>query len=182
MIASTAERFLAHNAQVAGQWQQLGSTTLAGVEKLVLLQIGFVRSLLSGTGGDLIAIANADSASNALAAQAALVKPLLERSITFMQEAQAISVETGNALHKTAQTRLLEDRQDWAAAWDALAAQAPTGSESVFQLVKSTLQASHCAMDGVENSTRQALELAQQQAAALTASALRTVRTAARKK
>lgn len=175
------EQILAANKTAAAEAQALAATAFAGFEKLVALNVAATKSALFETA-DFSSIFSAKNPTDALAAQASLVKPMAEKSIAYGRSVYAIASETGAELTAAAEGKFAEAQKTAAAALDNMAKNAPAGTESVVAVVKSAVAASQNALETAKASAKKAVEVAEKQANALTDNVLGAVKTNSRKK
>jgi len=184
MTATTlnVEQILAANKTAVAEAQALAASAFAGFEKLVNLNVATTKSALFDTTGDFTSAFSAKNPTDALAAQAALVKPLAEQAIAYGRSVYAIATETSAELTSATEAKLAEAQKAATAAFDNLAKNAPAGSESVFAVVKSAVAASQNALESAKASAKKAVELAEKQAITATEQALSSVVKAPAKK
>jgi phasin family protein len=176
------EQILAANKTAAAEAQALAATAFAGFEKLVALNLAATKSALFDTTSDFTSAFSAKNPTDALAAQASLVKPLAEKSLAYGRSVYAIATETGAELSAAAEGKLAEAQKTLATAMDTMVKNAPAGTESLVAVVKSAVAASQNAMDSAKASAKQALATAEKQAATLADNALSSVKTATSRK
>lgn len=162
--------------------QNMASVLLAGMEKYAELNLGATKSALLETSDDYLSALSATSANDSLAAQASLVKPLIEKSISYSRSAYNIAAETNTALVALAESQFAGLQESMMASVDEMAKSAPAGSESLVTIFKSSVAAGQNAIDTARQSAKKAMQHAEQQAAAVTDTALQTVKTTIRKK
>jgi phasin family protein len=184
MTATTlnVEQILAANKTAVAEAQALAATAFAGFEKLVALNIAATKSALFDTSADFTSAFSAKNPTDAMAAQASLVKPLAEKSIAYGRSVYAIASETGAELGAAAEAKLAEAQKTATAALENMAKNAPAGTESVVAVVKSAVAASQNALESAKASAKKAVEMAEKQANAVTDNALNAVKTNSRKK
>ena len=178
----TVEQILAANKTAAAEAQAMAATAFAGFEKLVALNIAATKSALFDTTSDFTSAFSAKNPTDALAAQASLVKPLAEKTLAYGRSVYAIASETSAELSAAAEGKLAEAQKTLTGALDNMAKNAPAGTESLVAVVKSAVAASQNAMDSAKASAKQAVATAEKQAAALADNALNAVKTTSRKK
>jgi phasin family protein len=181
MTTLTVEQILAANKTAAAEAQALAATAFAGFEKLVALNVATTKSALFETA-DMTSVFSAKNPTDALAAQAALVKPLAEKSIAYGKSVYAIASETSAEFAAAAEGKFAEAQKTATAALDNMAKNAPAGTESVVAVVKSAVAAGQNALETAKASAKKAVEVAEKQATALTDNVLSTVKTNSRKK
>ena len=176
------EQILAANKAAAAEAQALAATAFAGFEKLVALNLATTKSALFDTTADFTSAFSAKNPTDALAAQASLVKPLAEKTIAYGRSVYAIASATSAELSVAAEGKLAEAQKALGTALDNMAKNAPAGTESVVAVVKSAVTASQNALDSAKASAKKAVEMAEKQAAVVTDNALNAVKTTSRKK
>jgi phasin family protein len=185
MTATTlnVEQILAANKTAVAEAQALAASAFAGFEKLVALNLATTKSALFDTTADFSSAFSAKNPSDALAAQASLIKPMAEKAIAYGREVYAIATETSAELTASTEAKLAEAQKAATAAFDNMAKNAPAGSESVFAVVKSAVAASQNALETAKASAKKAVEQAEKQLTTATEQALSSVvKTTAKKK
>jgi phasin family protein len=182
MTTLTVEQILAANKTALTEAQNIAATALAGFEKLVALNLSATKAALTETSAELLSTFTAQNPSDVLAAQAALIKPLAEKTVSYSRSVYAIASETTGELTKAAEAKTSEAQKVFANTLDTMAKNAPAGSESVVAAVKSALTAGQHAIETAKSTAKKAVEIAEKQAASVTETALNTVKSPARKK
>jgi len=182
MNTFTAESLTSVNKNAFTLAQSMAAAVFSGMQKFAELNLGATKSAVFETGEDFISALGATTATDALAAQASLVKPLLEKSISYSRSMYNISAETNAALAELAEAQFAEVQKSTLASIDALAKNAPGGSESLVAVLKSSMVAGQKAIDTAKQSAKKAVEQAEQQVAAVTDTALQNVKTTTRRK
>ena len=175
----TVEQFVTANMKAVSEAQALAATAFGGFEKLVELNMAATKTALFHNSGDFLSAFSASSPTDALAAQAALVKPLAEQSIAYAKSVYAIATETSSELSKVAEEKFAEGQKAVTVAVENIAKNAPAGSESVFAVFRSAVSAGQNAIEAAKTSAKKAVEVAESQAANLTETALNSVKTTA---
>jgi phasin family protein len=160
----------------------VASAALAGFEKLVALNIAATKSALFDTSADFMSAFTAQSPSDALAAQASLVKPLAEKTVAYGRSVYAIATEAGAELTKVSEAKAAESQKAVISALEEMAKNAPAGSESVVAALKSAVNAGQQAIETAKSTAKKAVEVAEKQAASVTETALNSVKAPSRKK
>ena len=182
MTTLNLEQIVAANKNAVAEAQALAATAFAGFEKLVELNMAVTKSALFDTTGDLYSVFNAKNPTDALAAQASLVKPLAEKGLSYGRSVYAIASETGAELTKATEAKIAEGQKTLATSLDDMAKNAPAGSEAVVAVVKSAVTASQNAIDTAKTSAKKAVELVEKQVASVSDTAMNAVKTTSRKK
>jgi len=182
MSTLNLDQIAAASKNAVAEAQSLAATAFGGFEKLVELNLAATKSALFDTTGDLYSVFSAKNPTDALAAQASLVKPLAEKAISYGRSVYAIASETTAEFTKSAEAKIAEGQKNFTTALDTAAKNAPAGSESVVAVIKSAVTAGQNALDTAKSSAKKAVELAEKQAATVTDTALNAVKTTSRKK
>jgi len=173
-----AEQFVNANKTAFADAQSLAATAFGGFERLVDLNISVTKTALFHNSTDFFAAFSANSPTDALAAQAALVKPLAEQSVAYAKAVYAIATETSSELTSAAEEKFAEGQKAVTAAVENLAKNAPAGSETIVAAFKSAVSAGQNAIDSAKTSAKKAMDVVEKQATDLTDSALNSVKTA----
>jgi phasin family protein len=184
MTATTlnVEQILAANKSAVAEAQALAASAFAGFEKLVELNMAATKSALFDTSADFTSAFSAKNPTDALAAQASLVKPMAEKAIAYGRSVYAIATGTAAELSVAAEGKLAEAQKTFAVALDDMAKNAPAGTESVVAAVKSAVVAGQNAVETAKASAKKAVEAAEKQVNAVADNALSAVKTNSRKK
>lgn len=182
MTTLNVEQILAANKTAMAEAQTVAATALAGFEKLVALNLAATKSALFDTSADIMSAFTAQNPTDALAAQASLVKPLAEKSVAYGRSVYAIATETSAELAQVAEAKAAESQKAMTSALDEMAKNAPAGSETVVAALKSAVTAGQQAIDSAKSTAKKAVEMAEKQAASVADTALNAVKTPSRKK
>jgi phasin family protein len=182
MTTLNVEQILAANKTAMADAQALAATAFAGFEKLVALNLAATKTALFETTGDLSSAFDAKNPTDALAAQASLVKPLAEKAIAYGREVYAIAAGTTAEFSVAAEGKIAEAQKALSNSLEEMAKNAPAGTESMVAVVKSAVAAGQNAIDSAKASAKKAVEVAEKQVTAVTDNALSAVKTNSRKK
>lgn len=176
------EQILAANKTAAADAHALAATAFAGFEKLVALNLAAVKDALFETSNDFSSAFSAQNPTDALAAQASLVKPLAEKAIAYGREVYAIAAGTTAELSVAAEGKIAEAQKTLSDSLEEMVKSAPAGTESLVAVVKSAVAAGQNAIDSAKASAKKAVESAEKQVNAVADNALSAVKTNGRKK
>jgi phasin family protein len=182
MTALNLEDIQATSKDVVDGALNLAIAAVAGLEKLTELNLKATKSSLLETGSDFLAAFSAPNPTDALAAQASLVKPLIEKVISYGRSVYAIGVEVNAILINAVQTKMVQGQQKFSEAIGTIEKNSLPGSETVIAALKTVVSASQNAIDTVESTTKITMEMADKQVIGAVNSALSTVKTHSRKK
>jgi cell division septum initiation protein DivIVA len=94
------------------------------------------------------------------------VQPATDKVTAYYKHVYEIANDTGTELAKLFEKQFAESNKQLYAAIDALAKNAPAGTEGVVTLVKQAVSAANSAFDQVSKATKQAVEVAEANMAA----------------
>ncbi|HOF52101.1 MAG TPA: TIGR01841 family phasin [Rhodoferax sp.] len=182
MTTVNVEQIVAANKTAVADAQEIGTIALAGFEKLVALNMAAAKSALFDTSADFMAAFSTQNPTDALAAQASLVKPLAEKSLAYSRSVYAIASETSAELNKIAEGKMAESQKAMSEAVATMAKNAPAGSETVVAMFTSAVNAGQNAIETAKSSAKKAMEMAEKQTTSAVETALSSVKTPSRKK
>ena len=182
MTTFNFDHLVATAKEAVTETQGLATTAFYGFEKLVALNLETVKASLFETNNDFVSLLSAKNPSDALAAQAALLKPLAEKAIAYGRSVHEITTQTSAEFSKVAEGRVETSQKAFLDVLDQLSKNAPAGSESVVAAIKAAVAAGQTAIETAKKSAREVSELVEKQAASVTESALNAVKTTSRKK
>ena len=182
MSQLNAEQLISAQKNALGVAQRVATIAIDSVEKYAELNIAAAKAALLETGDDFLSTLSANSATDSLAAQASLVKPLFEKSISYGRSVYAIASEANTALADVAEAQYAQWNDVVLASVENLVKNAPAGSEPLVNLFKSSMAAGQNAINTAKQSAKKAVAQAEQQAASITDTALQSVKTTSRKK
>jgi phasin family protein len=182
MSTLNLDQVVAANKAAVTEVQNLASTALAGFEKLVALNMATSKAALFDTSADFMAAFSTQNPTDALAAQAALVKPLAEKSVAYGRSVYAIAAETSAELTKSVEAKMAESQKAVATVVENITKNAPAGSETVVAMFTQAVTAGQTAIDTAKSSAKKAVEMVEKQTNTAVDSALGAVKAPARKK
>jgi phasin family protein len=130
-----------------------------GVEKLVELNLQATRAALQDAADESQALLSAKDAQELLQRQAALLQPLVEKSVTYSRQLAEIAASTQSAFTQAAEQQAQDWQQKTEAVMDNVARNAPAGTEAAVQAMRQIVNAASTAMQTVQQALKQAAEL-----------------------
>jgi phasin family protein len=178
----TVEQVLA--AQKANFETMFGLTTKAfsGVEKLVELNLTAGKAALAEAAEGTKAALSVKDAQELLALQASFLQPLAEKSMAYSRHIYDITSSTGAEFSAAYEAQNAAAQKQFAGLVDNISKNAPAGSESAVAVMKSAVAAAGNAYDAVQKAVKQATELAEQNIAAVSQTAVASTKAAAKKR
>ena len=166
----------------ASDAQALAASSFEGFEKLVALNMSVARTALTQTSPDLLSAFSAKSPSDALAAQASMVKPLAEQAVAYGRSVYTIAADVNAQLTKVAEAQAATGQKQIDATLDAMLQNAPAGSEPMVTAFKTAVTTGQNAIQTAKSSAKKAAEMADQQARQLIDNTMGMVKTTSRRK
>ncbi|MBS7807261.1 phasin family protein [Variovorax sp. PCZ-1] len=154
----------------------------AGVEKLVELNLTAGKAALGEAAEGTKAALSVKDAQELLALQASFLQPLAEKSMAYSRHLYDIASSTGAEFGAAYEAQTAAAQKQYAAFVDNIAKNAPAGSESAVAVMKSAVAAAGNAYDAMQKAVKQASELAEQNIAAVSQTAVASTKAAARKR
>ncbi len=154
------------NAAVAFQ-----GSLFNGFEKLVDLNLKVIKATLGE-------VAELKDPQEAAAYVSSLAQPNSEKAIAYSKHVYDIFSGVNNELIKLTEAQVAEGQQQFSESIDQLAKNAPTGSESAFALMKSSLATASTAYDSMNKAAKQAAEVAESNISAATNATIKATESA----
>jgi phasin family protein len=177
-----AEQFAAAqkaNLEVAAG---LSQTAFAGFERLVELNLAAGKAAVGESFTNAKALLAAKNPQDLLAAQAALVQPAFEKSVSYGRHLYDIASTTGAEFGKALEEQVAESQQTVKSLVENSLKNAPAGSDAAVAVIKTAYEASQTAAETLKKVAKQAADSAEANLKAATAQAEAAVKTAMGKK
>jgi len=177
-----AELVIANNKANLNNLFSLTHQAFAGVEKLVELNLTAARAAMSESADHAKSVLSVKDAQELLALQAGLLQPLAEKSAAYSRHIYDIASSTCADLSKSIEVKATEGQQAVMGYIDAALKNAPAGSEQAVAFFKQTVTAGNNAVESVQKAVKQAVDLAETNLQAVTDTAVKATKTAAKKR
>jgi hypothetical protein len=177
-----AELVIANNKANLNNLFSLTHQAFAGVEKLVELNLTAARAAMSESADHAKSVLSVKDAQELLALQAGLLQPLAEKSAAYSRHIYDIASSTSADLSKSIEVKATEGQQAVMGYIDAALKNAPAGSEQAVAFFKQTVTAGNNAVESVQKAVKQAVDLAETNLQAVTDTAVKATKTAAKKR
>ncbi|PJX22518.1 Phasin (PHA-granule associated protein) [Advenella sp. S44] len=161
------------NAAVAFQ-----GSLFNGFEKLVDLNLKVIKATLGEVAEQSQQVAGLKDPQEAAAYVSSLAQPNSEKAIAYSKHVYDIFSGVNNELIKLTEAQVAEGQQQFSESIDQLAKNAPTGSESAFALMKSSLATASTAYDSMNKAAKQAAEVAESNISAATNATIKATESA----
>ena len=171
-MMTTEQILAAHKANVETLFG-LTNKAFEGVEKLVELNLQVAKAALSETAASAKAAFSVKDAQELMALQAGLLQPAAEKAAAYSRHLYDIAASTGAEVTKVAEATTADAQKKFMGLVDTAVKNAPAGSENVVALVKSAEAAANNAFDGVQKASKQAVDVAEANFQAISATAVK---------
>lgn len=155
----TPEQVLA--AQKANIETLFGLTSKAfeGVEKLVELNMQLAKASLGEVTETTKAALSVKDAQELLALQASMLQPSADKAAAYSRHVYDIVANTNSEMAKLAEEQAADMQKKFASAFDAMAKNAPAGSENAVSFFKSTFAAANDAFEQANRAAKEAADV-----------------------
>lgn len=176
---ATPEQFAAANKASVEAMLSLANTALASAERIAALNLNTARSLLEDSVANTKAILGAKDPKEALAVQASLAQPNVEKAVAYTRSVYEISAQSKEEVSKLLEAQFGDFQKQIAGLLDKAAKSAPAGSDVAVNAVKSAIAAATSAFDSMNKAAKQVAEIAEANVAAATNATVKAVGTTA---
>jgi phasin family protein len=175
---STPEQFVQINKAAFETFQTIALKSVESFEKLADLNIQATKASIAESAEQWKALLAAKDPKAFADLAAGAAQPASEKVTAYAKHVYDIANETGTEIAKLFEKQFAESNKQFTSAIDSLAKNAPAGSEGVVTLVKNAVSAANTAYDQVNKATKQAVEMAEANFAAVSKAAPRAKKAA----
>lgn len=170
---SNPEQFAQLNKAAFETFQTVALKSIEGLEKLADLNIQATKASINETATQMQALFSAKDAKAFADLALVSAQPAADKVAAYAKHVYDIANETGTEFAQLFEKQFAEGNKQFANAFETLTKNAPAGSEGVVTMVKSAVTAANSAFDQVNKATKQAVEMAEANMAAVTKAAPR---------
>jgi len=156
-----AEQFAAAGKANLDAVAGLSQTAFAGFERVVELNLAAGKAAVSESFANAQTLLTAKTPQELLAAQAALVQPAFEKSVSYSRHLYDIASSTSAELSKAVEAKVAEGQAAVKSVVEANLKNAPAGSDAAVAAFKTAYEASQTAAETLQKVAKQAAETAQ---------------------
>jgi phasin family protein len=167
-MINTPEQFVQIQKSTFEMLQAVALKSVEGVERLAELNIQAVKASLAESNEQMSAVLAAKDPKAIADMAMAGAQPGTDKVTAYAKHVYEISNETGTEIAKLFEKQFAESNKQWSAAMEAMAKDAPAGTEGVVTFVQQAMSAANSAYDQVNKVTKQAVEMAEANVAAAT--------------
>ncbi len=139
----------------------LTHTAFAGFERVVELNLAASKAAMGESFANAQSLMSAKTPQELLAAQAALVQPAFEKSVSYSRHLYDIASSTNAELSKAVEAKMAESQTAVKHLVEANLKNAPAGSDAAVSAFKTAYEASQTAAETLQKVAKQAAETAQ---------------------
>jgi phasin family protein len=177
----TPEQFASANKATVDSLLSLANTALASAERIAALNLNTARSVLEDSVSNAKALMGAKDAQEAMAIQASLTQPNVEKAAAYSRSVYEISAQTQEELSKMVEAQFGDFQKTVADLLDKAAKSAPAGSDVAVSAVKSAIAAASSAFENMNKAAKQVAEMAEANVAAATNATVKAAGSATKK-
>jgi phasin family protein len=172
------DQFVALQRQSLESAQAIAFASFTGFEKFSQLNVQAAKASVEEGVRNGVALLETRDAKTFVDSIPETAQPAADKASAYAKHVYEIASETGAEISRIIEKQFSEGNRQLTAAIEAMARNAPVGSEGVVTLVKSAVTAANSAFDQVNKATRQVVEMTE----ANVANATNATRTAAKRK
>jgi phasin family protein len=173
-----AEQFAATQQANMTAAAGLSQTAFAGFERLVELNMAAGKAAVGESFANMQTLLSAKTPQELMAAQAALVQPAFEKSVSYGRHLAEIAQSTGGEFTKAVESKMAESEQAVKSLVENSLKNAPAGSDAAVAVFKTAFEASQTAAETLKKVAKQAADSAETNMKAATAQAEASVKAA----
>ena len=163
---TTPDQLVAAHKAALESFQAVAAKSFEGLEKLAELNLAATKSTLEETAEQFKALLEVKDVKALADFAAGSAQPAADKVTAYSKHVYEITSDTGSEIAKLIEKQFAEGNRQLHAAIDALAKNAPAGSEGVVTFMKSAVSAANTAYDQVNKATKQVVERAEANIAA----------------
>jgi len=176
------EQFTAANKASVDAMLSLANTALASAERIAALNLNTARSMLEDGVANTKAILGAKDPQEAMAVQASLAQPNVEKAVAYTRSVYEITAQSKEEVSKLLEGQFGDFQKQVSGLIDQAAKSAPAGSDVAVAAVKSAIAAATSAFDNMNKAAKQVADIAEANVTAATNATVKAVGTTAKKK
>jgi len=144
----------------------LANITLQSTERLVDLQMKTVKDALDESIKSAKALSDVKNVQDLISLQSTTAQPSLEKVVAYSKSVYEVAADTQTQINKVMEDRMAKVSGEIVAAIDKAVKTAPAGSEAAVAAFKSAVTAANTAYDTLSKVSREAADMAMNNASA----------------
>ena len=162
------EQFAAANKAAVDSLLAVANTALASAERIATLNLETARSVLEDSAASAKAMMAAKDVKEAVAIQASLAQPGVEKAVAYGKSVFEITSQTQQELAKMVEAQFSDFQKSIAGMVEMAAKSAPAGSEGAVAAIQNAIAAANSAFGNMNTVAKQFADAAQSNMAAVT--------------
>lgn len=160
-MIQTPEQFTQVQKLTFETFQSVALKSLEGFEKLAELNMQAFKSSMEESADQMRSMMTAKDPRAIGEWSMAAAQPAADKMAAYAKHVYDIAAGTGTEIAKLVEKQFADSNRQLHAAIDAMAKNAPAGSEGIVTFMKSAVSAANTAYDQVNKATKQVVELAE---------------------
>lgn len=165
-MVNTPEQFAQVQKATIDLFQAITLKSLEGFEKIAELNVQAIKSSVEESGEQFKSLLSAKDAKALSDWSMAGAQPAADKVGSYAKHVYDIANECGTEIARLVEKQFAESNKQLNASIEAMAKNAPAGTEGIVTLVKSAVTAANNAYEQVNKATKQAVEVAEANIAA----------------
>jgi phasin family protein len=158
---TTPDQMVAMHKAALESFQAVAAKSFEALEKLAELNLAATKSTMEESAEQFKALLEVKDVKALADFAAGSAQPTAEKMTAYTKHVYEITSDTGSEIAKLFEKQLADSNRQLHAAIDAMAKNAPAGSEGMVTFMKSAVSAANTAYDQVNKATKQVVELAE---------------------
>jgi phasin family protein len=168
---TTPDQVVALHKSVIESLQAVAVKSVEGFEKLAELNMAAAKSTMEESAEQVKALLEVKDPKTLADLAASTAQPTADKATAYAKHVYEIASSTNGEIVRIFEKQIAEGNRQLYSAIDAVAKNAPAGSEGLVSFVKSAVNAANTAYDQVNNASKRVAELAEANLAAAAKSA-----------
>jgi phasin family protein len=164
---NSPEQMLSLQKSALETLQAITLKSFEGFEKLAELNMQVVKASVTESGEQAAAVLGAKDAKAFTSLFATGAQPAAEKTASYAKHVYEIAADTGTDIAKIFEKQFAEGNRQLTAVIDAASKNAPAGTEGIVTFVKSAVSSANTAFDQVNKATKQVVDIAEANFAAV---------------
>lgn len=140
---------------------KLSQKAFEGIEKMVELQLNAARASLQETSEKFQALMSVKDAQDVVNLNKDLATPNAEKALAYSRTIYDIASQTSSEVHRLIDAQIADANKKVVDVLEEFSRNAPSGSESIVAMMKSSLTAANSAYETANKAARQVVEMAE---------------------
>ena len=156
----TPDQFIASQKANLDAFNDLSLKMFNSAEKLAKLNFATAKAALVDSHERAQAMLSVKDVQELMALQTEMVQPMAQKAVNYGRDVYDIFTKTGGEFNKALESKVEENREQFAEFVDNAVKTAPAGSEAATTMIKNAVAAANNAFDSMQKVTKQASDMA----------------------